>query len=160
MEEINKFLGGINQDNHPTNQGENTVFNMVNFSPLTKDGNLYSITNEDGTSLLSISFPGSMKPIGNCVLNTDLIVLLADSSGNSQVGVIREDTSPHPTYGRYHPIAPVDVNGNTVNNNKEFGWSIDYPIDVVSRKLINGHRIIYFTDNKNPSFCSIHFALL
>lgn len=150
MEDINKFLGGMNQDSHPTNQPENTTTNLVNFVPVSKNGNMYSVTNESGTTLMNITFPGTMKVIGSTILNTDIIVLLVDSLGNCQVGIIKEDSAPHDTYGLYHPIGPVDSSGNPLFNNKELGWSLDYPISVKARKLINGHRIIYFVDNYNP----------
>ena len=152
MEDINKFLGGMNQDVHPINQPDHTVRKFVNFVPLTKDGNLYSVTNEQGTVLFpNVSFPDGMQVIGSSVLNTDIIVILASNSGNSQVGIIKDDNDLHPIYGKYHPIAPYDDNTQDVPiDNNELGFSSTFPVDCVSRKLINGHRILYYTDNNNP----------
>lgn len=151
MEDNNKFLGGMNQDVHPSNQPNNTSRYTLNFVPLSKEGNLYSITNEQGTVLFNnISFPPGMKVIGHSVLNTDIIVVLATEGGASQIGIIKDDSDLHPIYGKYHPIAPVNPDGSVPNNNTELGFNPVYPVDCVSRKLINGHRILYFTDNNMP----------
>ena len=150
--DANKFLGGLNTDMHPGQQPENTTRYVLNFVPMSEDGNLYSITNESGTEIMSgLSFPTGFIPIGYSVLNTDIIVILSDPAGNNQVGYIVEDSSPDPTYGFYHPVAPLDTATSTVpTNNNEFGFTQAHPVDCVSRKLINGHRILYFTDNNVP----------
>ena len=150
--DINQFLGGLDNDSHPSQQKEQTIRHSLNFTPVSEGGNLYSITNESGTELMSnITFPSGFKPIGHTILNNEIIIILCDSSGNSQVGYIVEDSSPDPTYGFYHPVAPLDVATGTVPiNNNEFGFMQAHPVDCVSRKLINGHRILYFTDNNVP----------
>ena len=149
-EDINKFLGGMNTDSHPSNQPEHTTRTMLNFVPLSANGNLYSVSNEKGTVLYdNLSFPTGFQVIGYSVLNNDIIVVLANPLGYSQVGVIN-DSNAHGTYGKYLPIAPSDGAGGVPENNSEMGFTNEYPVDCVSRKLINGHRILYFTDNNNP----------
>lgn len=148
MEDINKFLKGMNLDAHPSMQPANTTREVRNFVQLSKDGNMFAISNEDGTVLMdSVTFPDGFIVIGYSVLNNDIIVVLGHPNGYSQVGYIRES----PTGNSYHPVAPYDnITDSVPNNNRELGFSILHPVDCVSRKLINGHRILYFTDNFNP----------
>jgi hypothetical protein len=151
MQDINKFIKGMNSDVHPSIQPPNTSREVYNFVPLTEDGNLYSMVNESGTSLFNVTLPDGFKIIGQCVLNTDIILVLVNpDTGASQIGFVRQDNNPNPQYGYYHPVAPVDVNGNVPEDNTEFGFDFDYPVDCQARKLINGDRILYFTDLKNP----------
>jgi len=149
--DINKFLGGLDTDSHPSQQKEHTIRYGLNFIPMTEEGNLYSITNESGTKLMSnIKFPTGFKPIGHTILNNDIIVILCDATNNSQIGYIVEDDSPDATTGFYHASGPVDSSGLPVSNNSELGFQKNRPVDCVSRKLINGHRLLYFTDNNVP----------
>ena len=153
MEDINFLIKGLDTDSHPLKQKEHTVREMLNFVPLSKDGNLFSITNEDGTELFEkVTFPTSFQIIGYSVLDKDIIVILANSSGNSQVGYVRQDVNNEDNnYGFYHPSAPYDKDNDVYpENNSELGFNLDYPVDCVSRKLIDGHRVLYFTDNFNP----------
>lgn len=153
MEEANRFLNGINTDVHPSAQPADTMRHCLNFVPLSKEGNMYSVTNESGTVVIpEVTFPTGFKVIGKSILNNDIIVTLANDAGHSQVGYIREDASNlHPTYGYYHPVAPFNEGTSTVpENNNELGFTVNHPVDCVSRKLINGHRILYFTDNNVP----------
>jgi hypothetical protein len=118
---------------------------------MSEEGNLYSITNESGTvEMTGISFPTGFKPIGHTVLNNDIIVILCDASNNSQIGYIVEDDSPDSVTGFYHASGPVDASGVPLANNSELGFKQIHPVDCVSRKLINGHRLLYFTDNQVP----------
>jgi len=149
--EANTFLGGMDTNSHPKKQKEHTTREVINFVPLSEDGNLFSVTNESGTLQVTASFPAGFRPIGHTVLGSEIIVIIADSSGNNQVGYIIEDNNPDPTYGFYHPVAPLDPGtGNVPVNNSEFGFTQAHPVDCVSRKLINGHRVLYFTDNNVP----------
>lgn len=152
MESKNLLIGGINKDVSPLKQGENSVREMINFVLLDNGGSMFSISNEEGTILFDkVTFPDGFKPIGYTVLDKDIIVVLVNGAF-SQVGYIRQDDSElHPTYGYYHPSAPYDeLSDSYPENNSELGFSLDYPVDCTSRKLINGHRILYFTDNYNP----------
>ena len=138
-EDSNKLVKGMNQDIHPGGQMPHTYRNMRNFVPLSRDGDIYSITNEDGTELFTnVTFPTGMHVIGHTVLNNDIIVVLANDAGNSQVGYIREDINTlDPSYGFYHPVAPYDVAGDTYpENNSELGFNRSHPVDCVSRTLI------------------------
>ena len=153
MEQINLLINGLDTDTHPIKQKEHSVREILNFVPLSDDGNIYSITNEDGTRLFEkVSFPVSFKPIGFDVLDNDIIVVLANPQNYSQVGYIRQDNSDlDPTYGFYHPVAPYDKDTDSYpEDNSEFGFQLTHPVDCVSRKIINGHRVLYFTDNLNP----------
>ena len=150
-QDSNQFIGGMDKNSDPHKQKPNTILNALNFVALSEDGNMFSVSNESGTELMSnIIFPSGFSPIGHSILNNDIIVILADKDGNSQVGYIIEDDSPDPVYGFYHPSGPVDATGTPVTNNKELGFKQEHPVDCVSRNLINGHRLLYFTDNKVP----------
>jgi hypothetical protein len=151
MEEINRLIDGMNSDVHPSMQPANTTRYSLNFTPLSKDGNMYSVTNESGTVLFSeVSFPAGFKVIGYRVLNIDIIVVLADNLGHSQVGYIREDGSPHNDYGFYHPVAPANPDGTVPVDNSELGFKVTHPVSCRARKTIDSHRILYYTDNLNP----------
>ena len=157
MENLNRLKKGINQDVHPSEQPEETYRNAVNFVSLSMDGNAYSLVNEDGTLLLeTVKFPIGKQVIGHCVLNNDIIVVLAGEDGTSQIGYIREDSSNiDPDYGYYHPVAPYNPSGATIRdqypeNNSEFGFKLTHGVDCQARKLINGNRVLYYTDNLNP----------
>ena len=68
MKEINSLLGGMFLDNHPSRQKENTTREVRNFVPLEEDGNLMSITNESGTTLLDgIELPDGFIVVGHSV---------------------------------------------------------------------------------------------
>ncbi|GAG17556.1 unnamed protein product, partial [marine sediment metagenome] len=146
----NKFVKGMVEDVNPSEQTPQTYRYGLNFTHLTEQGDKYSISNEDGTVLMNVTFPTGKRVVGHSVLNTDIIVVLAGEDGTSQVGYIREDSSPDPTYGFYHPVAPVDSLGVPVDDNSELGFKLSHYVDCVSRKVIDGSRILYFTDNLNP----------
>jgi hypothetical protein len=151
MEDINRLLEGLNLDSNPHQQPEHTMKNCINFVASTEGGNVYAVTNESGTLVCDVTFPENCKVIGWTVLNSEIIVALVDiDTGASFVGTIIENTSPHATYGNFHPIAPVDAGGTPLIDNTELGWSIDHPLDCEARTLINGHRLFYFTDNNTP----------
>jgi hypothetical protein len=154
----NKFVKGMDSDAHPGEQLPHTYRDGLNFVHLSKDGNKYSVINEDGTTLMNVTFPPNKQVMGYSVLSYDIIVILVGDDGTSQIGYIREDSSNlDPDYGYYHPVAPVDPNFDESQprlrypeDNTEFGFSVDYPIDCVSRKLIDTSRVLYFTDNNMP----------
>lgn len=147
-QDINKLIGGLNTDVHPSQQPEHTVRDMKNFVPMDDGGNTMTAINEDGTVLMdTVVFPDGFRVIGKSVLNTDIIVVIADENGNSQVGVVAEESGSFV----YTPIAPYDELTDSVpTDNKELGFNQNYPVDCVSRKLINGHRLLYYTDNNIP----------
>ena len=144
-QDINKLIGGLNTDIHPSQQPEHTVRDMKNFVPFDDKGNTMTAINEDGTTLMSgVIFPDGFRVIGQSVLNTDIIVVIADESGNSQVGIVKEDSGQFV----YEAVAPFDPLTNSVpTDNKELGFTQTHPVDCVSRKLINGNRLLYYTDN-------------
>ena len=146
--DINRFMEGMNQDFNPINQPPNSFRYALNFVPMSKDGNITSITNENGTVLMNVTFPTGFKVIGYSVLYNEIIVILVDSTGHSQVGIISQTGSTT----AYIAIAPQPIvkTDPIPTNNIELGFNINYPVDCVSRKLINGHRILYYTDNNRP----------
>jgi len=148
MEEVNRLIKGLNTDVHPSMQPENTMRDCWNFVPMDTGGNAFAVTNESGTVLMdNIVFPTGFSVIGSKVLDNDIIVILAHADGYSQVGYIREDG----TTSQYHAVAPYNPATLSVpNNNSEFGFSLLHPVDCEARKLINGNRILYYTDNNVP----------
>lgn len=158
-ESSNRFKKGMNQDLHPAEQLEQTYRSALNFVLLSQEGNIYTITNENGTSLIDeVTFPAGFQIAGYTVLNTDIIVVLSDGT-NSQIGYIREDSNNlDPDYGYYRPVAPFDPAFDSATdprdaypeNNSEFGFTLTHPVDCQARKLINGNRVLYYTDNLNP----------
>lgn len=151
MEDINFLLGGMDLDSNPQMAKENHTGRVLNFTCISKEGNIYSISNEDGNVLIDkITFPSGFKVIGYSILNNEIIVILVNGTF-SQIGIISEnDFDLHPDYGYYHPVAPVDELGNVPVNNSEFGFSLEHPVVCESRKLIDGSKILYYTDNFNP----------
>lgn len=150
MDNMNKLIGGMNTDVHPSSQPENTTREVYNFVPMSENGNMFSMTNESGTTKMDVEFPAGFSVSGYTVLNNDIIVVLTHPSGYSQVGYIVEDGEPS-AYGNYHPVAPVDPNTEIVaEDNSELGFTQAHPVDCEARKLINGHRILYYTDNNIP----------
>jgi hypothetical protein len=147
-QDINKLIGGLNTDIHPSQQPEHTVRDIKNFVPFDDKGNTMTAINEDGTTLMSgVVFPDGFRVIGQSILNTDIIVVIADASGNSQVGIVKEDSGQFV----YEAVAPFDPLTNSVpTDNKELGFTQTHPVDCVSRKLINGNRLLYYTDNNIP----------
>ena len=150
MEDINRLLEGLNLDVNPHQQPDHTMRYCLNFVASTEEGNTYAITNEKGTLIFDTVFPVGFKVMGWSVLNNEIIVILVDETGHTVIGVIKEDDTPHTTYKNFHPLAPVTSSGAVVFNNHEFGFSQEHPIDCISRVLINGHRMLYFTDNNVP----------
>jgi len=146
--DINRFTGGMNQDFNPISQPDQSVRYMLNFVPLSKDGNIASAINENGTVLLdNVIFPAGFNVIGYTILYDEIIVVLAHEAGYSQVGIIKQNG----VGDGYVPIAPYDSALDTVpENNSELGFDLNYPVDCIARKLINGSRRLYFTDNYNP----------
>lgn len=149
MEEYNKLIGGINRDSHPSAQKKNTARELKNWVVLSQEGNLFSLQNEDGTVLQedpSNLIPTGFQVIGHTVLNTDIILILSKevtpgTTYYSQVGIW------DPINSSYTAIAPT---GAGVDTNGELGFRTTHPVDCVARKLINGHRVLYYTDNLNP----------
>ena len=146
--DINRFTGGMNQDFNPISQPDQSVRYMLNFVPLSKDGNITSVINENGTVLLdNVIFPTGFTVNGYTILYDEIIVTLVHEEGYSQVGIIKQNGKGD----GYIPIAPYDsILDSVPENNSELGFNINYPVDCVARKLINGDRILYFTDNLNP----------
>lgn len=135
-------IKGIQLDVHPTAQPKDTTREVRNMVLYSKEGNLMSLSNENGTTDLPNGIPNGFFIIGQTVLDNEAIVILCDESNNNQVGVMSID-------GVYTPIAPLD--GFTVpTNNKEFGFTKNHAVDCQARKTIDGHRILYFTDNNVP----------
>ena len=147
MEETNRLIGGLNTDVHPSMQPESTMRDCLNFVPMSEDGNAFALTNEHGTLLLDdINFPQDFFVVGHTTLNNDIIVVLATEDGRSQVGYVSEDG----TSAQYKAVAPIDSLGVAVEDNSEFGFSMEHPVDCTARKLINGDRVLYYTDNNVP----------
>jgi hypothetical protein len=144
---MNKLIGGLNTDVHPSHQPEHTVRDMKNFVPMDDVGNTMTLINEDGTTSMDVGIPSGFKIIGKSLLNTDIIVVLAHPNGYSQVGIIAEESGSF----QYTAYAPYDADADSVpNDSDELGFNQNYPVDCVSRKLINGHRMLYYTDNNIP----------
>ena len=139
MEEIRSFLNGINTDANPLHQPQDTYRDALNFVQVSEEGNMYALTNERGTVLLSTSFPSGFRVIGHTILDTDVIVVLADTEGNSQIGTI-DSTQV------YTRRVPTPDDGDLGNQNRELGFSIANPVDIIARKRLAGDRIVYFCD--------------
>ena len=140
MEDIRSFNSGINQDFSPLNQPEGTYRSAVNFVQLSDEGNLYALTNEEGTTLLTTSFPTGFLVMGSTVLNNEVFVALANPSGASQIGYISLDGA----YTRSCPRA--DEDDAVANNNAELGLSVDRPVDMQARIRLADQRMLYFCD--------------
>ncbi len=138
MNIINGFTKGMQLDVHPSKQPEETTGIVENMVLLSKGGNIFSLSNESGTVDTGTIFPTGFKAIGHTVLNNDIIVFLVDATGKSQVGYVRDNV-----YTCSFPIGGA-------TNNSELGLVQEHPVDCVARVLINGDRVVYYTDNYNP----------
>jgi hypothetical protein len=112
----------------------------LNFVQLSEDGDMYTMTNERGTTEINVQFPTGFRVIGHTVLDQSVFVALANPSGSSQIGEVRYDG----TYQRLVP-APGEDEGQA-NNNSELLLSIDRPVDMVARQRLGEFRFIYFCD--------------
>lgn len=138
MEVTNTFDGGMKTDYSPLNQPQKTYTYCLNGINISDTGDIFALSNEKGTINRVTNFPTGFKIVGGVVLNTDLIVCLANPTGPySQVGII--DTS-----FSYTRVAP------STNTNHDFGFIITKQVDCQARKLFTGDRILYFTDNNRP----------
>ena len=135
----------MNTDVHPSSQPAHTTRYLKNMVPLSVDGNMNAVENMDGNILTSVVYPDGFKVIGHVVLNTDIIVVLAHPSGYSQVGIVTDQNG-----FLYTPVAPVGLDDIVPEDNIELGFSYNKPVQCESRKLINGHRLLYYTDNSAP----------
>jgi hypothetical protein len=138
MEVSNIFDGGMKTDYSHSNQPQRTYTYCLNGVNISDNGDIFSLSNEKGTTNRVTNFPTGFKIIGGVVLNTDLIICLANPTGPySQIGIVDSNFS-------YTRVAP---NSNT---NNDLGFSITKQIDCVARKLFTGERILYYTDNNQP----------
>lgn len=144
MEAPIKPIQGMMLDTHPSNQPPNTTREVRNMVMYSKEGNIMMLSNENGDSKIITGMPDGFFIIGKSVLEDKILVILCDDAGHSQVGSIN-------TEGTYTPNSPVEADGVTVSTtNKELGFSKEFPVDCVSRRLINDHVILYYTDNNKP----------
>lgn len=135
MEVTNTFDGGMKRDYSPSNQPQKSYTYCLNGINISDAGDIFSLSNERGTTNRVTNFPTGFKIIGGYVLDSDLIVCLVNSSGPySQIGIIDANFS-------YTRIAP---NSDT---NQDLGFLITNQVDCQARKLFTGDRILYYTDN-------------
>lgn len=140
MEEIRSFNSGINQDFSPLNQPEGTYRSAINFVQLSDEGNLYALTNEEGTTLLTTSLPIGFLVMGSVVLNNEVFVALANPDGASQIGYISLD-------GAYTRSCPsINEGGDVADINNELGFSVDRPVSMQARIRLSDQRMLYFCD--------------
>src|SRR5690606_38840463 len=135
MEVTNTFEGGMKSNYSPLNQPQKTYTYCLNGVNISDVGDIFNISNERGTINRVTNFPLAFKIVGGAVLNTDLIVFLANPDGPySQIGIVDSNFN-------YTRISP---NSDT---NNDLGLTIDHQVDCVARKLFTGDRIVYYTDN-------------
>ena len=135
MIKVNTFNKGQNRDSRNLYQPSDTAKEIHNFVQIDEGGELYSLTNEKGTTKIE-DLPAGFSVIGQTVLDKDIILILAHPLGYSQVGTLRDNV--------YTRNAPSTDTGS------EFGFQIDKPVDCVARKVFTGDRVLYFTDNNQP----------
>ncbi len=130
----NQLTKGLHLDFSPVKQPEDTYREALNLVRLSDKGDYYSFTNEKGT-VVYCELPNDFSIIGQRVLESDIILILCSNDETaSKIGIV--DSS-----GLY--TTKLD----DINN--ELNLSLDYPIDIQARVLINSNRVIYFVDNRN-----------
>jgi len=142
MEEINRFSKGVNYDINPSQLSPDTATQLQNWVQISDRGYMFSLQNEKGPLEIITTLPAGFKIIGTSVLENDIILCLAHPAGYSQIGIIDYSN----TYTRIVPNA-LDPLGDI---NIELNLNVNYPVDCVSRKLIRGDRVLYYTDNNTP----------
>lgn len=144
MEHINDLSKGLCKDVNSFRQPDNTTYDVKNMVYLSNEGDMTSITNEDGTLLFNTQGVEGFTIMGYSILNNEIFAIYVNDEQHSYVAVI------NPYSQTNEPVAPVNDQGEVITNNSELGFNKNYPIDCQSRKLINGDRILYFTDNNVP----------
>lgn len=129
---MNTFEGGLNQDSSPERQLPNTYRNALNVVDNSDNGDLFKLTSEKGLSIFSSGLPFEGSVIGSTILNTDQIYFLVGQSTNYICTVSNSG------------IGSIKVQSTLLN------FDIDHPIQAVAKVDFQGHRIVYFVDNKNP----------
>lgn len=128
----------MNKDASILQQPEGTYRGAYNFVQISKHGNLFALTNEQGTIERTTTFPDDFQVMGYTVLDTEIFVALATATGYSQVGYIQYD-------GTYVRSCPSSAETDALANvNSELGLTIDRPVDMASRKRLAGDRYVYW----------------
>lgn len=135
MSTSNTFSKGINTDVLPKYQEEGTYRFALNAVLETEEGEMPSVSNEEGNASCSIDFPSTKKIIGSALTDTDETVLfLYDPEGNHEIGVHNPDTCTYETY----------VTDPCLN------FSDQHPVNALVKIREGCNRVVYFTDNYNP----------
>lgn len=125
------FEKGIQKDTSKVNQPKGTYLDALNAVITSNDGDMYSLTNERGTVNYDI-LPSGYKLIGRVNLDKEVILILVNGTNNA-LGVLKEDN----TY-------------EVIFTGIDYGFRIENSVDCQARKLFNGDRMVYFTDNNVP----------
>jgi hypothetical protein len=128
MVSTNNFTGGINSDFNPNSQPENTYLEAIN---MYNAGDLFALGNEPGTTQV-VDLPVGLKIIGHWVFDDSVALFLTDDTV-SQIGWVDLATS---TY-----ITKLNFPG--------LNFDTAHQIDCQGRRLYDGDRMVYFTDDKN-----------
>jgi hypothetical protein len=133
---VNTFAKGLHTDASILNQPEGTYRDALNITLLNDKGEYHALCNEKGTAD-HVTLPNGYNVIGHTLVDDEVVLCLVDSTNNySQLGVVKD--------GTYTQKVPVSGEDN------DLAFDINYPVDIVGRKLFNGDTIVYFTDNNEP----------
>lgn len=147
FQNINNLTNGINKDLSPINQPDNSYKEALNFVQLSEMGDSFSLTNEKGTVTDCNTIPDGYLICGETVLENSRIVFLNNpSTTKSQIGEILKN-------GNYVRLVPSNSFTPSVSDGElQLGTiiKVENGIDVISRKLFTGDRIVYWVDNEHP----------
>lgn len=130
----NSFTKGLHTDTLPKFQPEGTYRYALNAVLETRDGELPSVSNEEGNYLCARDFPLTKSVIGSKLMDNDEVVLfLYDPDGDHEIGIF------NPNSCLYTSVAI----GSCLN------FSLDHQINALFRIRNGCERVIYFTDNYN-----------
>ena len=142
IEEIRSLAGGMDKDASFINQPDNTYREALNFVQLSKDGDIFAISNERGTIEINTELPSGFKVMGYHVIDNDIVVALVNGE-YSQIGKIT-------ITGEYQRMCPsINEDNEEANTNSELGLSEDRPVNMEARKRLGGSLLVYFCDGTN-----------
>lgn len=147
MEQVNQLMGGEFFDCHPTKQPENTTRGVTNMMISSDKGDMFSLSNENGLSRFDITDPNFpnrvLKPVGSAIVDNTVLLIMFDEANSTHIFAKYENNV-------FTKVGPVNSTGQPVSTTKLYSSPNYNKFDCVARKLINGDRVLYFTNGKKP----------
>lgn len=136
MLHTNNFIKGLATDIHPKSQEDGTYRFALNLVLESKEGDLTSVSNEEGNYLCATNFPNKTI-IGHVQTDaSEVILFLYDSAGR-----------PEHEIGSYNPDSCTYT---TIAKGACLNFSDKHPINAIFKVRNGCDKVVFFTDNYNP----------